>query len=96
MPGSRDRNLRSGHAQEDFGCLLLKAIALVAPVPGPEDVGIDAVATLLRPETTRRLIPEDTFFVQIKASSESVVSYTTPDAVRWILELELPFFVGSV
>ena len=31
--------------------------------------------TLLRPEDGRRLIPEDTFGVQLKASSERVVSY---------------------
>src|SRR5689334_5247257 len=58
MPGVRDRNLRSGDLQEGLGIFLLKAVALVAPVPRPEDVGNDAFATLIRPEGTRRLIPD--------------------------------------
>src|SRR5262245_57960426 len=96
MPGSRDRNLRSGYIHEELGILLLRPVSLVAPVPVPEDVGLDAVATLLRPEGGRRLIPEDPFYVQLKASSVRTIPYANVDAARWVVNLDLPFFVGSV
>jgi hypothetical protein len=96
MPGRKDANLRSGDLQEDLGILLLKRVGLVAPVPRPEDAGVDAVVTLLRQDTTRHLIPEDTFFVQLKASSVREVDYETEDEVRWLMGLELPLFIGSV
>jgi len=96
MPGSRDRNLRSGNIHEELGVFLLRAVALVAPVPLWEDVGLDAVATLLRPEGGRRLIPEDTFGIQLKASSARVIPYSDQDAARWLVNLGLPFFIGSV
>ena len=84
MPGVRDRNLRSGDLQEELGIFLLKAVALVAPVPRPEDVGNDAFATLIRPEGTRRLIPDLSFLVQLKSASVPSVSYTTPEEMAWI------------
>jgi hypothetical protein len=96
MPGIRDRNLRSGNIHEELGVLLLRPVALVAPVPMWEDVGLDAVATLLRPEGGRRLIPEDTFAVQLKASSLRTIPYADQDAARWLINLGLPFFIGSV
>jgi hypothetical protein len=96
MPGSRDRNLRAGDLQEELGILLLKAIAFVAAVPRQEDAGNDAVATLIRPEGSRKLIPGLTFFVQLKSESTKSVSYTTPDEVAWISSLEVPLFIGRV
>jgi hypothetical protein len=96
MPGMRDRNLRSGDLHEELGIFLLKAIALVAPVPRPEDVGNDAFATLIRPEGTRRLIPDLSFLVQLKSASVPSVSYTTPEEMAWISALEVPFFIGRV
>jgi hypothetical protein len=96
MPGIRDRNLRSGNIHEELGVLLLRPVALVAPVPLWEDVGLDAVATLIKPEGGRRLIPEDAFAVQLKASSERVISYKDEDAARWVVNLGLPLFIGSV
>jgi hypothetical protein len=39
MPGMRNRNLRSGDLKEELGIFLMKTIALVAPVPRPEDMG---------------------------------------------------------
>ena len=78
MPGVRDRNLRSGDLHEELGLLLLRRIALVSPVPRQEDVGIDAFATLLRPEGNRNLIPDVSFFVQLKSERERVVSFTKP------------------
>jgi hypothetical protein len=69
MPGMRDKNLRSGDLNEDFGIYLLKQIALVAPIPRQEDVGNDAFVTLIRPEGSRRLIPDLSFLVQLKSAS---------------------------
>jgi hypothetical protein len=48
MPGRRRTNCRSGDLNEHLGLLLPKGIAAVADMARPEDVGIDAVATLLR------------------------------------------------
>jgi hypothetical protein len=96
MPGVRDRNLRSGDLQEELGIFLLRAVALVAPVPRPEDVGNDAFATLIRPEGARRLIPDLSFLVQLKSASVPSVSYTTPEEMAWISALEVPLFIGRV
>jgi hypothetical protein len=96
MPGRRDRNLRSGDLAEALGIFLLKAIALVAPVPREEDGGNDAVATLIRPEGSRRLIPELSFFVQLKAASVASVPYSGEAEVAWITALEIPLFIGRV
>ena len=96
MPGMRDRNLRSGDLHEEFGIFLLKAVALVALVPRQEDVGNDAFATLIRPEGSRRLIPDVSFLVQLKSASVASVSYTTPDEMAWISALDSPLFIGRV
>lgn len=96
MPGVRDRNLRSGDLHEELGVFLLKGVALVAPVPRQEDVGSDVFATLIRPEGTRRLIPDLSFLVQLKAGSETSVKYPTPDAVAWLSSLDTPLFIGRV
>jgi hypothetical protein len=92
----RDRNLRSGDLHEELGVFLLKAVALVAPVPRQEDVGNDAFATLVRPEGSRRLIPDLSFLVQFKAASEQSVKYKTPDAAAWVRSLDTPLFIGRV
>lgn len=96
MAGVRDGNLRSGDLHEELGILLLKTIALVAPVPRQEDVGLDAFATLIRPEGSRRLIPDLSFFVQLKAASVSSVRYTSPAEMAWLEALDVPFFIGRV
>ena len=96
MPGMRDRNLRSGDLHEELGIFLLKAVALVAPVPRQEDVGNDAFATLIRPEGSRRLIPDLSFLVQLKSASVTSVSYLTPDEMAWISALDSPLFIGRV
>ena len=96
MPGTRDRNLRSGDLHEELGIFLLKAVALVAPVPRQEDVGNDAFVTLIRPEGSRRLIPDVSFLVQLKSASVASVSYTTPAEMAWIGALDSPLFIGRV
>ena len=94
MPGIRDRNLRSGDLQEELGLLLLKMIALVAPIPRQEDVGNDAFVTLVRPEGSRRLIPDLSLLVQLKSRSVTSVTYKAPDELEWISNLEYPLFIG--
>lgn len=48
-------NTRSGDLAEGMGIEMLRSIALVAPVPQPEDVGVDAFATLLKPRERHTL-----------------------------------------
>ena len=95
MPGRMDDNLRRGNATEDLGLLLLRGFAAVAPVPRTQDVGIDAIATLLQRVDRRRLIARDSIFVQLKSASVTAIEYDDAE-LDWLAQLELPFFVGSV
>lgn len=95
MAGRRPAGIRSGDLSEDMGILLLKAFAAVAPVPRTEDVGVDAVATLLRRADNRMLVAEESFYVQFKARSARTITYE-PHELRWLEQLRLPFFIGSV
>jgi len=74
----------------------LRTVALVAPIPRQEDVGTDAFATLVRPDGSRRLLPDISFLVQFKAASVGQVNYASPDALAWISKLEIPLFIGRV
>jgi hypothetical protein len=95
MPGGRDGNLRGGHLAEGLGCELLRRLCAVAPVPNTEDVGIDAVCTILR-GARRELRATNTFGVQIKAASARRVPYNNPRAAHWLHDLDIPFFFMSV
>lgn len=95
MPGFRGKNLRSGDLAEQLGVLLLQNVALVAPIPRTEDVGIDVVATLIRNFDGNKYIAEDSFFVQIKSSSVTEITFKE-EQVKWLAELQLPFFIASV
>jgi hypothetical protein len=95
MPGFRGKNLRSGDLAEQLGVLLLQNVALVAPIPRTEDVGIDVVATLIRNFDGNKYIAEDSFFVQIKSSSVTEITFKE-EQVKWLTELQLPFFIASV
>ncbi|MEJ5126528.1 hypothetical protein WH367_10765 [Comamonas sp. MYb21] len=75
--------------------MMLQSFALVAPVPRTEDVGTDAVVTLLRDYDGKRVIAEDSLFVQIKSESVTEVVYEG-DQVKWLFELDLPLFYASV
>lgn len=94
MSGRRLAATRSGDICEDLGVTLLKRFAAVAVVGRPEDVGIDAVATLLRRED-KMFYAEDSFFVQIKGSSVRKIKYADHE-VKWLKNLELPLFIDSV
>lgn len=95
MPAVRGKNLRSGDVVEQLGLLLLQNLALVAPVPRTEDVGVDAVVTLLEDLDSYRLVATNSFFVQIKSDSVKEISYKE-EQVNWLFGLELPFFIASV
>jgi hypothetical protein len=95
MVGRRHKDFRSGDLSEEMGVLLLKGIAAVATVPRPEDVGIDAIATLLREGPQRMLVAENSFYVQLKAFGKKKVIYVGHE-VRWLEALRLPFFLGVV
>jgi hypothetical protein len=94
MPGIRDKNLRAGDLCEGFGLELLRPFAFVAPIPRPEDVGVDAVATLTRREG-RRLFAEDSFLVQVKSASVRKIRFKGKE-LDWLRALRLPFFFLSV
>ncbi|MDX1963935.1 MAG: hypothetical protein SFX18_12335 [Pirellulales bacterium] len=96
MPGTRDKNLRSGDLHEELGILLLKGIAVVAPVPRQEDVGNDAFATLLKQAGNRKLIADISFLVQFKSSSVTCLTFSKKDELEWLYALEIPLFIGRV
>lgn len=95
MPSYRAKNLRSGDLAESLALVMLQSFALVAPVPRTEDVGTDAVVTLLRDYDGKRVIAEDSFFVQIKSESIEEVIYEG-DQVNWLFALDLPLFYASI
>ncbi len=94
MPGKLGRNLRSGHRAEGVGVELLRQLCAVAPVPQTEDVGFDAVATVLRIDGGL-LKAGSSFCVQFKARSVREILYDRA-AYAWLRALELPLFIGSV
>jgi hypothetical protein len=95
MVARLNTNFRSGNLAEHLGLLLLKGIAAVAEVPRQEDVGLDAVATLLRRDDDGNCYAEDTFGVQLKSESEKTIKYSD-HAFKWFKEQTLPMFIGRV
>ncbi|QHD04234.1 hypothetical protein [Pseudomonas sp. R76] len=95
MPAFKGKNLRSGDLAEQLGTLLLQNLALVAPVPRTEDVGVDVVTTLLEDFDNRLFKATNSFYVQIKSSSVDSIEYEN-DEVDWLFALELPFFIARV
>lgn len=98
-------NIRSGFLHEELGILLLRGLAVIAEVPRPDDIGVDAIATLLKPAIKSLQYADDaTFYVQFKAKSVSSVDYNiTTDGeisemghIEWLRQLCLPFFIGVV
>jgi hypothetical protein len=111
MPAKRHKNFRSGDLAEQLGLLIMQNVALVAPVPRTEDVGIDSVVTLLEDHDQYSYIATDSFFLQIKTKVKAKkksqkttqnrkkkkfeITYKK-EAVEWLYNLELPFFVAVV
>lgn len=95
MPGRLRSSFRSGNLAEHLGMLLLKGIAAVADVPRTEDVGLDAVASLLRRDIDGNCYAEDSFVVQLKSDSTTSVEYRDHE-LQWLLAQSLPMFLGLV
>lgn len=95
MPGRLRTSFRMGNLAEDLGILLLKGIAAVADVPRTEDVGIDAIATLLRRDLDGNCYAEDSFVVQLKSESQLSIAYRDHQ-LSWLLSQTQPMFIGSV
>jgi hypothetical protein len=94
MAGRLGRNLRQGHKAEGAGAEWLRPFCAVAPVPQTEDVGFDAVATLLRSDD-ELLYAEESFCVQFKAASVREIRLKDHE-YEWIRRLKMPLFIGSV
>jgi len=95
MPGRLQKDFRSGNLAENLGVLLLKGIAAVAEVPRPEDVGLDAIATLLRLKDDDNYYAEDTFVVQLKSASVKTIKYEGYE-LDWLIGQSQPMFIGVV
>jgi hypothetical protein len=105
MPGRISKNLRSGFLHEELGVLLVRQLAVVAPVPRPDDIGNDAIGTLLKPPAGILQYADSSFYVQFKAQSVDEVLYNynpktgEPEErgeLDWLMGLQLPFFLGHV
>jgi len=95
MPGRLRSSFRSGNLAENLGLLLLKGVAALAEVPRTEDVGLDAVATLLRRDADGNCYAEDTFVVQLKSDSTDELRYTGHE-LQWLLGQSQPMFIGRI
>jgi hypothetical protein len=95
MPGRLRTSFRSGNLAEHLGLLLLKGIAAVAEVARPEDIGLDAIATLLRPDDDGNCYAEDSFVVQLKSGSAKTIEYQDHE-LDWLVGQSLPMFIGLV
>lgn len=95
MPARRGKNFRSGDLAEQLGLYLLQSVALVAPVPRTEDIGIDVVCTLISEYDQYSYLAEDSFYVQIKSGSVREIEYSDI-GVQWLTNLKLPLFVAVV
>lgn len=94
MSVTRDLNLRSGDIHESLGILLMQTVSAVATISRTEDVGIDAICTLLEPRG-RTARADRTLYLQIKAQSKDKICLPRTEFI-WLSELELPFFYGVV
>jgi len=95
MPSRLRTSFRSGNLAEHLGLLLLKGIAAVADVPRSEDVGLDAVATLLRRAPDGNCYAEDGFVVQLKSCSATSIQYRDHE-LSWLISQSQPLFIGRV
>ncbi len=95
MPGRLQRDFRFGNLAEQLGVLLLKGVAAVADVPRPEDIGLDAIATLLRPCDDDNYYAEDSFVVQLKSVSKKCIKYEGHE-LQWLIGQSQPMFIGLV
>lgn len=95
MPGRLRSNFRSGNLAEHLGLLLLKGVAAIAEVSRPEDIGLDAIATLLRRDQDGNCYAEDSFVVQLKSDSAKTIEYQDHE-VEWLIGQTQPMFIGLI
>lgn len=95
MPGRRRSSFRTGDLAEHLGLLLLKGTAAVAEVARPEDIGLDAIATLLRRDDDGNCYAEDSFVVQLKSESAKSLEYQD-HGLEWFVGQSQPMFIGRV
>jgi hypothetical protein len=74
---------------------LLKGVAAVAEVARSEDVGLDAIANLLRRDDDGNAYAEDAFVVQLKSASTTTMAYSDHE-LDWLLAQSNPMFIGLV
>jgi hypothetical protein len=95
MEPRRLENFRKGDRAEKLGIFLLQSFCAIAEVPRQEDFGLsDAVATLLRRQD-RFLIAEDSFLVQFKSRTETLVEFLD-GRFKALIGQDLPLFLGHV
>lgn len=95
MPGRLRTSFRSGNLAEHLGLLLLKGVAAVAEVTRSEDVGLDAIATLLRRDDDGNCYAENSFLVQLKSASTKEIDYQGHE-LDWLVGQTQPMFIGLV
>lgn len=101
MPGRRNRNLRLGDLNEEYGLFMLRLLGAVAPVPRTEDVGIDVFLTLLH-EDGPTFFAGKTCVVQLKSNSMETIPFSAreegggPSEFDWLKGLEYPLLFGRV
>ena len=95
MPGRLRTSFRSGNLAEHLGLLLIKGVAAVADVDRPEDVGLDAIATLLLRDDDGNCYAEDSFVVQLKSQSANSIDLKAHE-LEWFVAQSLPVFIGLV
>lgn len=99
MSGKRAWGYRAGDLAEGVGVELLRVFSLVALVPRTEDVGLDVLATLLRPTSDSVLIAEAPFYVQIRSvdgwDGTRCLEFLGDD-FTWFKSLQQPYFFLGV
>ena len=74
---------------------LLQSVALIAPIPRTENVGINVVCTLISDYNQYSFWAEDSFYVQVKSNSIKEIKYTDVE-VEWLTILKLTLFIATV
>ena len=98
MPGATAKNIRKADLAEDLGNLLLRNFCAIAPISKADDFGIDTIATLLETDSSSHLreLADKTFGIQFKAKSVKEIKFLKEYEYDWLLNLNYPYFVGSV
>ncbi|MBE98892.1 hypothetical protein [Flavobacterium coralii] len=98
MPGATATNIRKADLAEDLGRLLLRQFCAIAPISKTDDFGIDTIATLLvvDEKTKLRELANKSFGVQFKSKSVRELLFIEPYEYQWLLNLDYPYFIGSV